>query len=461
MANLKNRRGGKVSKKNMKKLGGPVPELAVIDPDVAGIDIGSRSHFVAVPADRSETPVREFGSFTANVYEMVEWLKACRIRKVAMESTGVYWIPVYDILEMAGFEVTLVNARHVKNVSGRKSDVLDCQWIQQLHAFGLLRGAFRPKRETVAVRTLVRTRDNLVRGQSHQIQLIQKAYTEMNMSLQNVLSDIAGVSGMAITRAIVNGERSPKKLAALCDVRVQATAEEVAGAFLGEWLPEQIMAMTCALGIYDAYTTQIAACDQMIEAQLAKMERHEVPAETKRVEARQTRNAPKFDVQIALHKMLGVDLTRVDGIGISTALVIASEIGFDLSAFPSGKHFASWTGVSPGTRITGGKVISGKVPKSHNRVGQALRLAASSLKHSNSALGGYYRRMCAKLGKKSGIVATAHKLARIVYALLTKGQAYVDAGQAAFEESQKKRARKSIERRAKELGFTLVPTPAV
>ena len=461
MANLKNRRGGKVSKKNMKKLGGPVPELAVIDPDVAGIDIGSRSHFVAVPADRSETPVREFGSFTANVYEMVEWLKACRIRKVAMESTGVYWIPVYDILEMAGFEVTLVNARHVKNVSGRKSDVLDCQWIQQLHAFGLLRGAFRPKREIVAVRTLVRTRDNLVRDQSHQIQLIQKAYTEMNMPLQNVLSDIAGVSGMAITRAIVNGERSPKKLAALCDVRVQATAEEVAGAFLGEWLPEQIMAMTCALGIYDAYTTQIAACDQMIEAQLAKMERHEVPAETKRVEARQTRNAPKFDVQIALHKMLGVDLTRVDGIGISTALVIASEIGCDLSAFPSGKHFASWTGVSPGTRITGGKVISGKVPKSHNRVGQALRLAASSLKHSNSALGAYYRRMCAKLGKKSGIVATAHKLARIVYALLTKGQAYVDAGQAAFEESQKKRARKSIERRAKELGFTLVPTPAV
>lgn len=461
MANLKNRRGGKVSKKNMKKLGGPVPELAVIDPDVAGIDIGSRSHFVAVPADRSETPVREFGSFTANVYEMVEWLKACRIRKVAMESTGVYWIPVYDILEMAGFEVTLVNARHVKNVSGRKSDVLDCQWIQQLHSFGLLRGAFRPKREIVAVRTLVRTRDNLVRDQSHQIQLIQKAYTEMNMSLQNVLSDIAGVSGMAITRAIVNGERSPKKLAELCDVRVHATAEEVAGAFLGEWLPEQIMAMTCALGIYDAYTTQIAACDQMIEAQLAKMERHEVPAETKQVEARRTRNSPKFDVQLALHKMLGVDLTRVNGIGISTALVIASEIGADLSAFPSGKHFASWAGVSPGTRITGGKVISGKVPKSHNRVGQALRLAASSLKHSNSALGAYYRRMCAKLGKKSGIVATAHKLARIVYALLTKGQAYVDAGQEAFEESQKKRARKSLERRAKELGFTLVPTPAV
>ncbi len=433
----------------------------MIDPDVAGIDIGSRSHFVAVPADRSETPVREFGSFTANVYEIVDWLKSCRIRKVAMESTGVYWIPVYDILEMAGFDVTLVNARHVKNVSGRKSDVLDCQWIQQLHSFGLLTGAFRPKREIVAFRTLVRTRDNLVRDQSHQIQLIQKAYTEMNMPLQNVLSDIGGASGMAITRAIIAGERDPKKLAALCDVRVQATAEEVAGAFLGEWLPEQIMAMTCALGIYDAYTTQIAACDQMIEAQLAKMERHEVPAETKRVVARQTRNAPKFDVQIALHKMLGVDLTRVDGIGISTALVMASEIGGDLSAFPSGKHFASWTGVSPGTRITGGKVISGKVPTSHNRVGQALRLAASSLKHSNSALGAYYRRMCAKLGKKSGIVATAHKLARIVYALLTKGQAYVDAGQAAFEESQKKRARKSLERRAMKLGFTLVPTPAV
>ncbi len=329
------------------------------------------------------------------------------------------------------------------------------------HSFGLLTGAFRPKLEIVAFRSLMRTRDNLVGDQSHQIQLIQKAYTEMNMPLQNVPSDIGGVSGMAITRAIIAGERDPKKLAALFDVRVQATAEEVAGAFLGEWLPEQIMAMTCALGIYDAYTTQIAACDQMIEAQLAKMERHEVPAETKRVVARQTRNAPKFDVQIALHKMLGVDLTRVDGIGISTSLVMASEIGGDLSAFPSGKHFASWTGVSPGTRITGGKVISGKVPKSHNQVGQALRLAASSLKHSNSALGAYYRRMCAKLGKKSGIVATAHKLARIVYALLTKGQAYVDAGQAAFEESQKKRARKSLERRAKELGFTLVPTPAV
>ena len=464
MANLKDRGRGKVSKKKLtktkKRLGGEVPELRVLDADVAGIDIGSQSHFVAVPTDRSETPVQEFKCFTADIYEMVAWLKACRIRKVAMESTGVYWIPVYDILEMAGFEVTLVNARHVKNVSGRKSDVLDCQWIQQLHSFGLLRGAFRPKREIVALRTLVRTRDNLVRDQGHQIQLMQKAYTEMNMPLQNVLSDIAGVSGMAITRAIVAGERNPKKLAALCDPRVQATAAEVAGAFQGEWLPEQIMALTCTLGIYDAYTQQIAACDRMIEESLEKMARHKILAEKKRAVARPAKNAPKFDVQTALHKMLGVDLTTVDGIGIGTAMVIASEIGFDLSAFPSGKHFSSWAGVSPGTRITGGKVISGRVPESHNRVGQALRLAASTLKKSRSALGAYYRKMCARLGKKSGIVATAHKLARIVYALLTKGEAYVDAGQKAFEERQKKQSIKNLERRARELGFTLTPSPA-
>ena len=412
MENRKDKTRGKVSKKKLvkKKAAPTVPELSVIDPNVAGIDVGSRSHFVAVPADRSESPVWEYSSFTESLYEMADWLKSCRITKVAMESTGVYWIALYDILEIQGFEVTLVNARHVKNVSGRKSDVLDCQWIQQLHSFGLLKGAFRPERATVALRSVVRTRENLVRGQSHQIQLMQRAYAEMNMPLQNVLSDIAGMSGMAITRAIVAGERNPDALAALCDGRVHATAEEVGGAFQGEWLPEHLLALECALGIYDAYSQRVAACDRTIEEMLEAMARHPVP-EKKSPVVRHTRNTPRFDVQTALVQMAGVDLTAIDGIGLNTAMVILSEVGCDLSKFPSGKHFASWAGVAPGTRITGGKVISGRIPKSHNRVGQALRLAASSLKHSHSALGAYYRRQCARLGKKSGIVATAHMLA--------------------------------------------------
>ena len=264
---------------------------------------------------------------------------------------------------------------------------------------------------------------------------------------------------LSVLLGISHRGAGPEEAGALCDVQVQASSEEVAGAFWGEWLPEHIMAMGCSLEIYDAYRKQIASCDQMIEAHLATMERHAIPARTKQT-VRRTKNAPKFEVQMALHKMLGVDVTTIDGIGVSTALTIASEVGFNLSAFPSGKHFASWTGVAPGTRITGGKVISGQVPKSHNRVGQALRMAASTLKHSRSALGEYYRRMCAKLGKKSGIVTTAHKLARIVYALLTKGQAYVDAGQASFEEAQKKRRLKNLERRAREMGYTLAPVPA-
>lgn len=464
MKNFKTREKGlfprKTKKLNPKKVVTP-PDLSMIDSDVAGIDVGSESHYVAVPADRAEMPVRQFRSFTQNLYEMADWLAECKIKKVYMESTGVYWIALYDILEMRGFEVFLVNARHVKNVTGRKSDVMDCQWLQQLGSFGLLRGAFRPPREIVALRSVVRTRENLVRDQGHQIQLVQKSYTQMNMQIHNVLSDMAGVSGMAITRAIVAGERDLPTLAGLCDRRVKATQSEVMASLEGDWLPEHLLGLECAVTMYDAYDRQIALCDKKIETMLADLARHEVPEEKKTPRVRHSRNTPDFDLQTVLRKMAGVDLTTIDGIGLNTALVILSEVGPDLSKFPSEKHFSAWAGVAPGTRITGGKIISGKVLPSHNRVGQALRLAAVSLGRSGSALGAYYRRMCARLGKKSAIVATAHKLARIVYTLLTKGEEYVDAGQKAYEEIQKNRSIRSLERRARELGFELTPVPAV
>ena len=433
--------------------------ITLTHPNAAGIDIGSAAHFVAVPPERDDEPVREFASFTADLHRLADWLDACGVDTVAMESTGVYWIPLYELLESRGFTVLLVNARHVKNVSGRKSDVLDCQWLQQLMSFGLLRGAFRPADQVCVLRSLSRQRTMLLRSQGRFVQHMQKALTQMNIQLANVISDVAGETGQKILRAIVAGERDGLALARLKNSRIRASEDEIAQSLQGSWRAEHLFALKQALDAFDFCGSQLAECDAQIQAQLQALHvREDAPAQGKK--RGRARNAPKFDLRTQLFQMCGVDLTRIDGIDVTTALAVVSEVGADLSKFPSDKHFASWLGLCPGTKITGGKVMSGKTKRCANRAAQALRLAAAALRSSQSALGAYYRRLCARMDKPKAVTAAAHKLARLIYAMLTHGQEYTDRGQDYFEERYRQRVLHNLAQKAKAMGMQLVPSDA-
>jgi transposase len=432
--------------------------ISLTHPNAAGIDIGSAAHFVAVPPDRDDQPVREFASFTADLHRLADWLDACNVDTVAMESTGVYWIPLYELLESRGFTVLLVNARHVKNVSGRKSDVLDCQWLQQLMSFGLLRGAFRPADQVCVLRSLSRQRAMLLRNQGRFVQHMQKALTQMNIQLANVISDVAGETGQKILRAIVAGERDGLALAKLRNARIHASEDEIARSLQGNWRVEHLFALKQALDAFDFCGTQLAECDTQIQAQLQALHvREDEPAQGKK--RGRARNAPKFDLRTQLFQMCGVDLTRINGTDVTTALVVVSEVGADMGKFPSDKHFASWLGLCPGTKITGGKVMSGKTKRCANRAAQALRLAAAALRSSQSALGAYYRRMCARMDKPKAVTAAAHKLARLIYAMLRHGQEYTDRGQDYFEERYRQRVLHNLAQKAKAMGMQLVPSP--
>ena len=430
--------------------------LGIAHPNAAGIDIGSASHFVAVPPDRDDQPVREFASFTADLHALADWLTLCGVDTVAMESTGVYWIALFELLDARGFTVLLVNARHVKNVSGRKSDVLDCQWLQQLMTYGLLHGAFRPTDAICVLRSLWRQRAMLLRDQGRRVQHMQKALTQMNIQLANVITDIVGESGQKILRAIVAGERDGHTLAKLKHFRIRASTEEIARSLQGNWRSEHLFALQQALATFDFIGTQLTECEAAIQMQLNNLHAHD--GEPAKIAKRgQTRNAPKFDLRTQLFKVCGVDLTRIDGIEVSTALVVISEAGTDMSRFPSAGHFASWLGLCPGTRITGGKVMSGRTKPVANRAAQALRLAAAALRTSKSALGAYFRRMCSRMDKPKAITATAHKLARLIYTMLTKGEEYIDNGQDYFEERYRERVLHNLAQKAKKMGMTLVP----
>ncbi len=433
--------------------------LQVTHPDAAGVDVGGATHYAAVRADADDEPVRQFNCFTGDLNAMADWFDQCGVKIVAMESTGVYWIPLYEVLERRGFQVLLVNARHVKNVSGRKSDVLDCQWLQQLLTFGLLRGAFRPADHVCALRTLCRQRARLLRDQGRCVQHMQKAMTVMNLQLANVISDVAGVTGQNIVRAIVAGERDPRVLAAYRDCRIQATEEEIAASLLGNWRTEHVFALKQALGAFDFCLKQLAECDAEVEQSLKLLHAHEgSPGAGKR--RSRARNAPKFDVREHLFKICGVDLTRIDGIDVTTAMTVLSEIGADMSRFTTVKHFTSWLGLCPGTKISGGKVLNSASKRSANRASQALKLAAVALRSSRSALGAYYRRMCARMDKAKAVTAAAHKLARLIYLMITKGEEYVDQGQLYYEERYRDRVVRSLAKKATELGMQLVPCSA-
>lgn len=424
--------------------------LEVVHPDCAGIDIGGSKHFVAVDPGSSDEPVRSFGSFTDELERMGRWLQECGVRVVAMESTGVYWIPVYEVLERMGFEVHLVNPRATKQVSGRKSDVLDCQWLWQLMSYGLLESAFRPADAVCELRSYLRQRARLIRDQSRSVQHIQKALTEMNVQLANVLSDITGKTGLQILRAIVAGERDGHKLASLRDRRVRADEHTIARSLEGTWREEHLFALEQALARYDFYAEQIAQCETRLERCAAAMA---PPPETA---AHSTRGSWHTRMRGALHAMLGVDLTAIPTIGIETALTFACEVGADLSRFPSCAHFCSWLQLAPGTRISGGKLLSGQGPRRVNRLGQALRVAAATARNSQSYIGAQHRARLVRLDKARAVKATAHQLARLLYALLTRGEQYVERGMAHYEEVHRERQLNALQRRARRLGLALV-----
>ena len=452
------------AKRSQKKAMNLPKNLQHLNLNAAGIDIGSKSHFVAVPDGADEATVREFECFTADLYRLSDWLTSCGVTTVAMESTGTYWIPVFEVLESRGFEVKLVNAHHVKNVPGRKTDVLDCQWIQQLHTYGLLEGAFRPTEQICALRSYIRHRMNQVRYSGVHIQHMQKALTQMNLLLHNVVSDITGVSGMRIIKAILAGERDPQALAGMRDTRCRNSVETIAKSLEGNYRQEHLFSLKQAVESFEFYQSQISDCDREIESLLASFDSVTDDSRPPHPKApkRPRREQPAFNLQNELYRVTGVDLTRIDGIDSTTALKVVSETGMDMNRWKSPKHFASWLGLSPGSKISGGKRLSGKTKPVVNRAATALRMAASSLYKSSCALGAYYRRMKARLGAPKAITATAHKLARLLYSMLKYGTEYTDLGQDYYENRYKDRVIKNMKKRASELGYELVETqPAV
>ncbi len=431
--------------------------LRIVHPYAAGIDVGSRKHYVAIPAECGDQTVRHFGCMTPDLHEMARWLKQNRVDTVAMESTGVYWIAVAQILDQYGIEVNLVDARAAKNVPGRKSDVQDCQWLQELHSFGLLRAAFRPTNEMVVLRSYWRHRKELVKAAAEQIHLMQKSLELMNLQLHKVISDITGVTGMKIIRAIVSGQRNPLALARMRHRRIKSSEETIVKALSGDWREEHLFTLEQALETYDFYHRQIAACDHRIERYMKRLpSQGDLNANDKGVTGHRRKNQAHFDLRSELHRITGVDLTTIDAIDVLTAQTIISECGYDMSRFPTENNFSSWLGLSPNNVITGGKVRRRGTRKVYNRAADALRLAAQSLHRSKSALGAHYRRMKARLGPAKAITATARKLAVLIYRMLKYGMDYVDRGQEAYEQQYRERLLQSLTKRARQMGYEIV-----
>lgn len=433
-----------------------------INPNAGGIDIGSGEHWVCVPADRSQENVRRFGCFTPDLMAMADWLIASGVDTVAMESTGVYWIPVFQILEARGITVKLVNAHYVKTVPGRKSDVLDCQWLQQLHTYGLLSGSFRPEDQVCVLRSYIRQRDSLIKSASSHVQRMQKALIQMNLQLHKVISDITGVTGMAILRKIVAGERDPQTLAALKDPRIKSSTTEIAKALTGDYRAEHLFVLQQELALYEIYQQQILAGDRQIEQCLWRFDSKTSDSPGPRKGKKRNKpkgNDPQFDLRSHLFRISGVDFTRIDGLDALTVQTILSEVGLDSTRFPTVKHFSSWLGLCPGTRITGGKVKSSQTRNVVNRAANAFRMAAFSLSRSHSALGAFYRRLRSRLGAPKAITATAHKLARLFYQMWTTSGEYADPGMDYYEQRYHERVVSNLKKKAQSLGFELVAQP--
>ena len=438
--------------------------LDVVHPNAAGIDMGNESHYVAVPPDRDAEPVRQFACFTEALQQMAAWLKSCGIDTVAMQSTGVYWLPVYEILTEEGLQVFLVNARHTKNLPGRKTDVQECQWLLQLHSFGLLNNSFRPPEEICVLRAYWRQRAEHVASASTCIQRMQKVLTEMNVQLANVISDISGLTGLAIIQAILAGERDRYKLADLANFRIQASREEIARSLEGNWRKELLFILQQELNLYQTYQQQIAECDTALATHLQTLE-DKVEAGSQPPAAKANKraggNAPtSFDLRGELYRISGTDLTQIDGINIMNAQTIIAEVGVDMSRFPSEAHFASFLGLCPDNQITGGKVLRRGTRHVENRAATAFRMAATSLWRSKTYLGAKFRRLRARLGAPKAITAMAHMLARLVYRMLPYGEQYVDKGMKYYEEKYREHEIRSIQKKAKDLGLVVTLSTA-
>jgi transposase len=468
-----------MTRKQRKELGRRLwstnPGLEVVHRDAAGIDIGGREHYAAVGPDRDAEPVRSFGCFTADIHRMAEWFQACGVRTVVMQSTGVYWIPVFDILEQHGFEVWLVNARETRNLPGRKSDVQESQWLLKLHTYGLLRKSFRPPAEIRGIRSCWRERAEYVQQAGVCVQRMQKALTEMNVQLSTVLSDLSGVTGMKIIRAILAGERDGRKLAAFRDPNVKASEEQIARSLEGTWIPEQLAILKRQVEDWDHIQKQIGACDLDLALLLEKMPTAEAkPARVKparassqalplgekkgkRVRKKASKNQPNFDLATALTRVAGVDLTRIDGIQPLTVQTLISEAGLDMSPWETEDQFVSWIGLAPSNDTSGGRVIRRKTRKVVSRLATALRMAATTLRLSDSYLGAQFRRFRSRLGAPKAITAMAAKLARLIYRMLKYGEAYVDRGAAYYEEALNQQRLKQLTKQAARQGFALVP----
>lgn len=435
--------------------------LERINPHAAGIDCGAAEHVVAIPADRSGETVRTFATFTPDLDRLATWLTATGITSVAMEATGVYWIPIFEILERRGFQVCLVNARHVKNVPGRKTDVSDAEWLRDLHMLGLLRGSFRPADDIVVLRAYVRHRAELIEGASAQVQRMQKALVQMNVQLALVVADITGATGMRILRDIVAGRTDPHALAQHRDYRCHASEAEIAAALTGNYRPEHVFALRQHLALFDAQQTLIAACDVEIDAYLATLMRT-MPAPTTALPTARTRrqaqsNEPAFEIRLPLHHLTGgVDLSQIDGIGAHTALRLVAEIGTDMSRWPTVQHFTSWLTLAPRNKISGGRLLSSKTQPSANRAAGLLRMAAMTLGRTATALGAFYRRLAYRVGKAKAITATARKLAILVYRSLKGELVYHDPGADAYNAQDRTRRVRRLRRTATTLGFGLI-----
>ena len=440
-------------------------DLACVHPHAAGLDIGSEEIVVAVPPDRDPQPIRVFSTFTVDLHALVAWLGTCGIDTVAMESTGVFWIPIYELLEQAGITPYLVNARHIKTVPGRKTDWNDAQWLQKLHAFGLLQASFRPDAEIRTLRTLARYRAELIERRAPHINHMIQALKHMNIQLNLVLTDITGVSGLAMLRAIIAGERDPERLAVFRQPGCKHSEAEIVKTLTGTWDDAQLFILTQSVDVFDYYTTKLIACDAHLEQQYQAMESRREPdaplpdlppakGESK------SKNAMAFNARAQIARVIGVDLVAVMGLSAITVQTIISEIGTDMERFPTVKHFCSWLGLAPHNDISGGKVLRSRTMKVHSRANQAFRQAAHSVTRAHSSIGAYYRAMRARLGPKQAIVATAHKIARTVYHLLKTGEPYREESDAEYDRKRQEREIKHLARRAQKLGYTLKAIPA-
>jgi transposase len=438
----------------------PTVTLPCVHPHAAGLDLSQSEIWAAVPADCTPTPIRKFGTFTPDVLALADWLTACRIDTVAMEATGVFWIPLYEILEAKGFEIFVVNARHIKNVPGRKSDVQDCQWIQYLHSVGLLSRSFRPDAQMAALRAYIRHRTSLLESRAAHIQHMQKALQQMNVQLTQVLSDITGSTGLAIIRAIIAGDRDPQHLAHLRDRRCARTEADIAKALTGNYRPEHLFALKQALALYDDYTAYVQECDAEIERYITSLapETDDLPPLPPSTKSHSnSKNAPSYDARTLLYRLTGVDLVAISGLNENTVQTILSEVGLDMNRWPTEKHFCSWLGLAPHNDISGGKVLRSRTLRARNAAGQAFRLAAQAVSRSpRSVFAAFFRRVKGRLGAEQAMVATAHKIARTFYHILKNRTAFHDIGAVEYDRQAAERELAHLRQRAKKLGYALV-----